>query len=191
MKVEDIPFNMNTQMNDELRDIPVDTAQMRQGLKWLSEQLKTVEPHSLEEASLLTLRGGFARVVMDLDEAITDLTKAHHLFEVNAKPLHAISTQIRLAHALHWKEKYVQAFEHFKSLLQSCRSGEAMRYLDFVHQHYGKCLLDAGRLEEGLEHLLLAHAIRVQKGDLALISSTEQAILFARDQIRQRDLLEP
>jgi tetratricopeptide (TPR) repeat protein len=187
VRVEDIPFNMNTEIRDDLRDIPVDTIQMRQGLKWLSEQLKEIDENSLEAASLLTLRGGYSRIVMDLDEAISDLKKAHHLFEIHGKKLYAIATQIRLAHALHWKEKYTEAFALFKSLLQVCKAGEGRRYLDFVFQHYGKCLLDAGQLQQGLDQFLQAHAIRVQKGDLELISSTEKAILYARDLLNDRE----
>jgi tetratricopeptide (TPR) repeat protein len=189
MKVDDIPFDMSTETDDELRDIPVDTAQMRQGIQWLTAQLNELDENSLEAAYLLTLRGGFSRIVMDLDEAIRDLKAAHHLFEMNGKSLHALSTQIRLAHALHWKEKYVEAFNLFKSLAKSC-TGDAKKYLDFVYQHHGKCLLDAGRLQEGLDMLLLAHGIRVQKGDLELIASSEKAILYARDLISARELQE-
>ena len=56
---------------------------------------------------------------------------------------------------------------------------EAPELEDFALQHLGKCLVDAGRAAEGVEQLERALALRLRKGDPALIASTAEALARA------------
>lgn len=81
--------------------------------------------------------------------------------------------RIRLAHVYHWQGRFAEANALFEAV-----TTPDLR--DFVLQHHGKSLCDAGRLAEAEAKLLEALALRRAKDDLELVASTEGALALVR-----------
>lgn len=179
MKLADIPFNTNTSFSEDLREIPEDFEQFREGIEWLKNKIEESELESLDRGVMLSLCGGLSRIVMDLDQALEQLKEALRIFQTHSKIVPEFVCQIRLAHTYQYKEDFVAAEEIFLKLLQELKANPkhpCSDHLDFVFQHYGKCLLEMNYLEKAETLFLKALEIRLAKGDLELIESTQKAL---------------
>ena len=179
MKLVDIPFNMKTSFNESLREVPEDFEQFREGIEWLKNKIEETELESVERGVMLSLCGGFSRIVMDLDDSLEQLKEALRIFQTQSKTVPEFVCQIRLAHTYQYKEDFATAESLFQKLLQELRTNPrhaCSDYLDYVFQHYGKCLLEMGHLEKAETLFLKALELRLVKGDLELIESTQKAL---------------
>lgn len=99
-----------------------------------------------------------------------------------------IVTLIRLGEALKYDGRHEEAMEAFNRATLRCEETNDAVYRDFVLQHKGKCLVEMHKVDEAMECFKEALMLRVDKGDSALIDSTERALVFARKlQVRDED----
>jgi tetratricopeptide (TPR) repeat protein len=83
---------------------------------------------------------------------------------------------IRLGEALRCADRPEEA----ERVLREALAGAEPGLRDFALQHLGKTLLDAGRRDEAAECLREALTLRREKGDEALVASTEAALRLAQ-----------
>lgn len=99
--------------------------------------------------------------------------------EGDAQVVHAI----RYATALQYSQEHRSAYVRFVEIVQDCR--KQGRYLDFALQHFGKCLVEMGHLDQAKACFQEAMGLRCAAGNRELIHSTQRALdglLVWRDQ---------
>lgn len=74
--------------------------------------------------------------------------------------LHHVTASIRLAHVLHWQQRYLEADELFVQALDAADALGDDLLRAFAHQHYGKSLFDQGRFSAAVEQFSTALRIR-------------------------------
>jgi tetratricopeptide (TPR) repeat protein len=178
--MDDIPFDVSWSFDEEGRDVPNDAGQMRQAVRWLRERADEAADEA-ERARLLGWAGGYARMLGDLSMSVAVLSEAiRGADRVGAVRL-SVRLRIRLAHAHQWAGTFDKSNQVFEQLLVATAEDPTLADLrDFVHQHHGKNLADQCRTGEAVAHLEEALRLRREKGDEALIASTELALAEAR-----------
>jgi tetratricopeptide (TPR) repeat protein len=83
---------------------------------------------------------------------------------------------IRLATAYQYAGQHGRAESLFRRAVELAQSINYKDRLDFALQHFGKCLVEMGRLDEAAACFEEALALRQVKGDVGLIASTERAL---------------
>jgi tetratricopeptide (TPR) repeat protein len=137
----------------------------------LTERLSLVADDR-SRARLLSLRAVVARVLGDLQSALTDGRRALVHAEATAELRRVAIVQARLAHVLQWCGEYADA----DRLFAEANSSELPdRLRGSIHQHAGKCAYDQGRYIEACNHFELAMDLRKEE-DPELIASTERAL---------------
>ncbi|QPA32345.1 tetratricopeptide repeat protein [Thermaerobacillus caldiproteolyticus] len=170
-----IPFNMNYFFNDILREVPESTEQMELGVQYLIDQFE--KSSGMHKARIVGLLGVYSRILSFYNDGEYYLKRAISLYEEHGNELSAFVNKIRLAHIFHWKKRFEEAVELFESLReQALINPKYSKYLDFIYQHYGKCLLDQGKCSGALVQFNMALALREKKGEEDLIVSTAKAI---------------
>ncbi len=114
------------------------------------------------------------RMVGDNQAAIRYLTAA--LDEADWRdnaPQQAVNL-IRLATAVQYSGQHDEAEPLFQQAVASSR--EVGRYEDYALQHYGKCLIEMGRLDEAESYLQAALQLREGSGDKGLLNATRSAL---------------
>ncbi|MFL4476702.1 tetratricopeptide repeat protein [Paeniglutamicibacter sp. ORCA_105] len=101
-------------------------------------------------------------------------------------PYNAVTAALRLAHVLHWQQRYSHAIQLFSAALGTAESAVsdpdksqsiALTLVAFARQHLGKMYFDQGRFEEALESFQSALNLRQEmKSPEDQIESTLQAI---------------
>jgi hypothetical protein len=113
-------------------------------------------------------------------------------------PVDALAPAVRLAHVLHWQQRFRDADVLFTSAIGSAHTiaraasagsveeQRATRLLAFALQHLGKSRFDEARLDEAL--VLFEQALALRRGSGApddQIASSEQAITATRARLRR------
>ena len=83
---------------------------------------------------------------------------------------------IRLATALQYAELHDEAQGLFRAVLDRCTEPGFDEYEHYAWQHLGKCLVEMGRVVEGVSAFHRALALRVLLQDAALIASSRRAL---------------
>lgn len=91
-----------------------------------------------------------------------------------------VATLIRLGELNRCRDRFDAAEALLNQALGASADPDCADYLHFALQHLGKTLLDAGRLQDAVETLETALAVRRELGEPSLIASTEQALAVAR-----------
>jgi tetratricopeptide (TPR) repeat protein len=139
--------------------------------KGLTERLSLVADDRAR-ARLLSLRAVVARVLGDLQSALTDGRRALIHAQSTGELRRVAIVQARLAHVLQWCGEYADA----DRLFAEANSSELPdRLRGSIHQHAGKCAYDQGRYIEACNHFEMAMALRKEE-DPDLIASTERAL---------------
>jgi tetratricopeptide (TPR) repeat protein len=86
---------------------------------------------------------------------------------------------IRQATAHQYLGRHNEAESEFREALQLCAEPGCTGYEDFAWQHLGKCLVEIGRIGEGIDCFKRALARRRAKGDPGLLASTEEVLSAA------------
>ena len=120
--------------------------------------------------------GNLYRIQGEVKSSIDVLTKAVRLSKGNKK----IANHIRLGESLKYAGQHQQALTMFNTVIEQCKQQHSV-LLDYAYQHKGKCLLELEELSEANECFRKALELRVKKGDLSLIASTQMAIDYIRD----------
>lgn len=87
-----------------------------------------------------------------------------------------ITNSLRLAIALQYVERHHEALPRFQRTLEAITERDDRCLGDFCLQHMGKCLAEAGRLDEATEHLEAALSLREDRGDDELATSSRRAL---------------
>ncbi|WP_025028912.1 tetratricopeptide repeat protein [Caldalkalibacillus mannanilyticus] len=176
MKINEIPFNMQVYFDEQLRDIPEDTNEMQQGIRYLQDCV-----HRDDSSVLHGLIGVFCRIVGRLDEAERHLTKAISLYQKEGNISSVLANKIRLAHVYQWKNEFAKADSLYEEILEQIVTKQQGRHLlDFTYQHYGKSKFDQQEYRGAYELFEKALRIRVKKNSEELVQSTEHAMRITK-----------
>jgi tetratricopeptide (TPR) repeat protein len=182
-----IPHNMNFAIGDDLREVPLDAVQMQKGLAWLeNELLQERKSVSVKQAALLSQIGVYARILGDLDLAEKSFNDAIEVLEAQKRPDLILGVKLRLAIVYQFKGSYTKADNFYMNAIKVIRSStdeKISKYLDFALQHLAKSRFEQKFYQESLNYFLEALEIRLIKGDIELIQSTEKAISKVREKM--------
>jgi 8-oxo-dGTP diphosphatase len=94
----------------------------------------------------------------------------------SGSPSREAAALVRFATALQYAGRHDEAIDQFEAVL--ARSGEPGfdEYEHFAWQHLGKCLVEAGRVEDGIAAFHRALALRVPMRDVGLVASSRRAL---------------
>lgn len=187
METREIPYDMRWEFDERLREVPVSEEEMRQGLSYLKEQLAGGygAEDTVKRAKALGLMGVYSRILGEYEESERSLLEAVDLYRELGHKRGVAANQIRLATTLQWKEDFTGAEKLLTDVIRSCQEdGELLDYLDFACQHRGKCRLDQGDYAGALVWFEQALSLRESKGNQELLSSTRQAVQFAKEKLR-------
>lgn len=103
-------------------------------------------------------------------------TRSVHDAVADGDPLREAAARVRHATALQYAERHDEALVEFEAVL--ARSGERGfdQHEHFAWQHLGKCLVELGRIREGVAAFHRALAIRVLLDDSGLVASSRRAL---------------
>lgn len=179
-------LNLNSEICENLRDKPESIQDTKIAIQRIEHELKTTDS-ALKEAKLLAFSGGLQRRLLHLVEAETYLIKAINIMKNQQQILSQTAYEIRLAHVYHWRNKFNIANQLFEELLLRCKLDKTLKvhYLDFVLQHYGKCLFDQNQLKLAEQMFKKTLKIRLEKGIPELIQSTQYALEMTRKKLCQ------
>jgi tetratricopeptide (TPR) repeat protein len=164
--------------DERLRQVPGDPGSVEQAIELARAELAaTSDPR--EQCRLHGYLGNAARLLGRDEEAIAELGEGLTLAEGVGDERAVTTARIRLGEAHRCFDRLAEA----EACLRVALGGPA-GLRDFALQHLGKTLLDAGRTAEAAQALEAALELRLAKGDLALVASTEQALAIARERLR-------
>lgn len=119
--------------------------------------------------------GELHRMLGNTKEAFVSLERAAAAAVERGDERALRTQQLRLGIAYHYAGRHGTANYVFEQMLRVF-DGDPER-LGYVHQHYGKCLVEQGRLDDALGHFRKAEAYRSEEGTAeALRQSTAEAI---------------
>jgi tetratricopeptide (TPR) repeat protein len=182
VKSLDVPFNMQTKVNDSLREEPLDHNQMEKGVDWILDQMKSSEDSDFIAGQSAAV-GSFYRILGDLEKSQMYLEDALKYFGDNGQKGQELITNLRLATTYHWMGKFGKAenmLAQIISFIIEKNNKKLAGYLDFAYLSLGKCLFDQKRYSESQDYFLKSLDIRLQKGNVELIEATQ----FALEKVR-------
>lgn len=190
MKASDIPFNMNFSYGDDLREVPEDSEQMRKGLDWLQDKIVELGPDDTKKAAvLLSQIGGYARIMGDLDLSEKCYLDAIKAFEELKASEQLFAAKLRLAVTFQYQRKFSKSTEIYEKaikIMRTSKSPAVRNYLDFALQHYAKQKFEQGFYSEAMDMFMETLELRIVKGDLDLVASTELAINKTKEKLESK-----
>ncbi len=177
----EIPFDVSCRFDGNLRDIPNSPHEMQKAIDWLQQKLMMAPHGSQTYGKTLSSIGVFLRILEKLGDSEIVLKEAVRVFKRLGDTLNQTVAEIRLANTIHWLRRYDEADEMFRQLIERTQGDPTLHgYLDFAHQHAGKCKMDQGHFDAAIFHFERALEIRGARGAFDLISSTQLALDEAR-----------
>lgn len=172
------------EFDERLREVATNKDAILAAILAATDRLGRVAARDVPERLwLLGYLGNAERVVGNHDRAVASLEDALALAERIGDQSAAATMRIRLGEAFRCADRLDEAEVILRKALEEAR-GNALE--DFALQHLGKCLADAGRLDEASQYLTQALRLRREKADRALTASTELAL----EHLRRRQLAE-
>ncbi len=144
----------------------------------IDAQQLTVKLQKAEGAQATRLRGRLGdtlRVLGDVDEAIDLLERAHHDALKEGAEDAALTHALRLAIALQYAGQFRKALTLFEKVEMEM-SAMDHPLIHFAWQHWGKCLVETGRIKEAGVLLNRALAARRAPGHEDWLESTRRAL---------------
>jgi len=186
MKISEIPHCMEYEINEvNLREKAVDIEQMRKGIEFLLNK-KENESNQIKKAIIGSLTAVYARLVGEYDTSIKLLNECIVVFTSNGNAARALASKVRLATTLLWNEKFASADKIYKEChLEIKQSAEPSlkSQEDSVLYYLGKCKFEQKQYGLAVDLLVKALELRIIKGDIELIQSTEKSINIARKKL--------
>ncbi|MFA9445132.1 hypothetical protein [Egicoccus sp. AB-alg6-2] len=181
--MNDVPFDVSYSMPSGGRAVPHAPQQMRQAVAWLERQAASEEDPPTR-VRLLARAGGYAGILRDLDRAEALLLQAIRLADEVGEKRQSLVARIRLADVAALRGEPHEAVAQLERLLDARRvECEQHGLIDFVHQHLGKALLEAGDPRRAVDHLESARVLREISGDRELLDSTIAALEAAKQRL--------
>lgn len=127
--------------------------------------------------------GNLLRIIGDTDQAIPILEEnVQYAVKKEDSQKEAVS-RIRLGEAQKYAGATKVAMKEFERAISMIDTHSLEHLRDFAYQHMGKLFLELGDYKKALTFFQKAYAIRLEKGDMELLSSTEDACTYARKKI--------
>jgi tetratricopeptide (TPR) repeat protein len=186
--MQHVPFDVSYRFPEgQLRAAPNDREQMTLACAWLEAEANLVTA-AIARAKLLGIAGGYTCMVGEIKRAKTLLNDALDVAASEGDARLAATQRTRLADVIAASGYPCTAASTRETLLTECGHDERLRGLtDFIHQHLGKALAKAGRIEEAIAHFELALALRAQVQDDDLVASTRHALGIALRMLTSND----
>ena len=182
--MEDLPFDVSTHIDENLRDVANNPDEMTQAFHHLFAVYRDEEHEPRNKIELLGRIGSYARIVGLLEIAHETLTQAITQSHAMGDELLILINEARLAHVYQWKRDFEMSNKFFEELLERVKNSESFgKHKDFIYQHAAKNLFDQERYSQALELFERAHDIRVAKGDKELLESTALGIAATKKRI--------
>ena len=167
-----IPYDMSTAIGKDLREVPINVSEFKQGVNFLKEELQ--QTSGSKQARIMSKLGVSQRIIGDLASSKETLELAVDLSKESRANFIA---KLRLAQTIQFGGDYRQAEVIYQDLILLANSKtELAGLVDFVHQHLGKCFFEQSEFKKALYHFRKALEMRETKGALDLINSTKLAI---------------
>ena len=179
-----IPFNMEYEFKDDLREHPVDKKGMEEGITYLLKGLESKGLDNIKKAKMLSMISVYERILRKLDESEKHVEEAAYLFFDQKDKRSFIVAKIRQAHTLHWKGNFTRAEKILREfLIKSSEDKILAEYKDFYYQHLGKCFFDQSMFSDARDYFLKALDIRLTKNSKELLDSTNFALKVVQQKI--------
>lgn len=161
---------------DNLRETPLDSKQFSKDLKELEARIK-IEKSLNEQAVLLSKIGVLSRINGDIDKSETYLNEAEILItKLDNKRLELVN-KIRILQTLQFKGEFKKCLKKYPVLEVKIKGITKLKaLLDFLYQHWAKCLFETNSFAEAEKYFKLALKLRKEKGDEELLKSTQFAL---------------
>lgn len=179
-----IPFNISYYLDERLREIPQDPAQMKRAIDFLQDQLETNKGNTSFQIRCYGLIGVYARLLRDFSLARQALMKAVRLSQELGDERCTALNLLRLAQVYQWQKRYAlcdrlfaDAFDRF------AKNPELKSDLDFAYQYAGKYHFELGNLTQAVRYFQQALTIRQSKGNPALLEATQLALKMSQQQL--------
>ncbi|MFK8138212.1 MAG: hypothetical protein AB8E15_07635 [Bdellovibrionales bacterium] len=172
-----LPFNLNTKIDENLNDIPLERDQFLLAKEMLQDQIKYSENMELEKKrELYSLLGYVCRVLELPKESLQYARKAVELSREINIILYVVIDQIRLASSVGLHD-FEASEELFKECISICESYQPLdEVVDFAYFNYGKILFQKENVELGKHYFTKALEIREKKQSPDLVSAAMFAI---------------
>lgn len=129
---------------------------------------------------LMGTLGNLYRIYGEPQKAVNILTECVTIASSQHNSNRETVSLIRLGEAIKYNGNPMKALGIFNEVLDKCKAKNNLLYLDFAIQHKGKCLLELGEIAEAEKCFKEALKLRGNKGDVSLIESTQQALIFIK-----------
>lgn len=160
--------------DEQLREVAADRQAVLAAAEAAAEALdRSDERDADEKVRLLGYLANAERALGNYDRAASRLGECLAVAEQTGDERAVTVTLIRLGEVFRSAERLVDAERYLRMALARSRGGSLE---DFALQHLGKCLTDAGRLDDARGYLSEALRIREAKADPDLVSSTRAAL---------------
>ncbi|MFI9362413.1 tetratricopeptide repeat protein [Kitasatospora sp. NPDC053057] len=174
--------------DERLRMVPTDRDQLAAAVEGLREDLRALPAGTDPNQERVLARWiGIGLVSLgDPDEARLILRQALELATASGSSGAVIATQLNLGDAYRYGGDVETAGTFYRSALGTARS-QRSDLVDFALQHLGKHLMEQGDLLSARTCLREAQQLRIAKGDLGLIESTQAALERVEGLLGQRE----
>lgn len=171
--------NFNFDLN--LREVPRFPERVEKRIGFLFSKMRD-DDDVFDRIRHLSEIGVLRRIMGALDQAEIFIGKAlSYIQEDDLGPSLFVVHGCRLANVWQWQERFEESNPMFDDLIAIAEEHEdCLGYRDFVYQHAGKNLFDQKRLIEALNFFEKALALRLEKDNQGLISSSNFAIDLTR-----------
>ncbi|MCF3181750.1 tetratricopeptide repeat protein [Streptomyces polychromogenes] len=174
--------------DDALRMVPTDRERLTTAVEEISQEFQAIPAgRDVGRARLLARWCGIGLMSLgNYDEARAFLRQSLDLATASGNVRAVIATELNLGDAHRYAGTAEAADVLYRQALDSARS-QHPELVDFALQHLGKHLMEQGDLFAARTHLWEARQLRIAKGDVGLIESTQAAVDRVEVLIRQAE----
>lgn len=133
-----------------------------------------------ERLRLLTRIGDDYRAIEQYEQALEFSEAGLALARELANRRAEVANLLSLATTYQYLNRHEEAERFFRECLAVVKTHEVKDLEDYTYQHYGKCLVEMGRLDEAIACFERALVLRQAKGEPGLLESTNNALSAAR-----------
>ena len=177
-------FGFQRLRKEDFQNFDEDVASFRKALSGLpDDSVEALNRRSQLGIMLITDQQSF-------DEGFQLLQAVHEALSETCPTALWARNALRWATALQFAGQHDAALEIFENTTATIRD-RGFPLLDFALQHQGKCMVEMSAFDTAEACISEALSIRIEKGDVALIESSERALAGIHERRGQGDLNNP
>ena len=184
----DIPFNMNSEMDDDFKDVAEDAAEMKLGIAFLLERSEKADD-DIKKALILAKAGIFSRIVENYDNSEKYLIDAIKILKANDMTKQATDLRVRLAVTHLAMNRNEEAEKIFNEVLERAKltpKDEGLAKLKEVALvSLGKSKFAQNQISGAIRSFKEAAEQKMNRGDSAGASKLNKAIKVAQDKMNE------